>query len=266
MDITKKSNVFSAGSSEVLISILDDMVRTISKSKYVNNFIIIGGFSLLSRLGNSYRRTSDIDINIDTRDSWESFVAEIEPLLTSGSESGITYTVLKRRLKDMENGSDSVTLLANGIAVKIDMNIKKTYGTLEVKSIVSLTSFNTCLLEEVLRDKLQVVFSGKLYRRIKDAVDLIYIANHSDFDYHKLLQSLVDVGFNPEEVDTSYLLDIPKVEHAFRAYKGFPDELTWENFYARTCEFTLALGLLIESKQETKTAWIGRIGAWSVWY
>jgi hypothetical protein len=223
-----------------LIEILDDMASSIISSKYSKHFLIIGGFALLSRYKDAFRRTIDIDIHADKLDIWNEFVKEVEELLTCNSNYKLEYKLVKRTGLRENKKSESLRLEVAGYKVKIDMNIEQGIPTVPITSIITNTKFQTTTIERVLSDKLNVLFSKVLVKRFKDTFDIVYIAMNSDFVMSNLLErvELKNPECNLENIfNTEYLKD---------RYSKFEDissklDLSFQQYYDTLYNFAIPI-------------------------
>ena len=179
----------------------------ISQSHFHNKMILKGGSVLISKLiecgrEDLYRLTSDLDIHCDKKEVWIEFCNDIEDILNK-NDRGYVYRITKRRseIKGL-NDSDSLTfsLEDHGKIVKfqMDMNIKS--NTIITVDYSPLLQMNTYDAYTMLSDKIVVVSSNKIYRRIKDLYDILVLAS--------ILENMIV----PD--------NISNIEHAYNVFSG----------------------------------------------
>lgn len=259
----EKTNIFGSPVDAVTIfDILEDMVRTIASSKYGKKFVIIGGYSLMCRLGESFRRTSDIDLNITEDSAWLEFIHEADTLLSANSKLGLQYKIIKHKGTVLQNGCDSATFSVGLFTVKIDMNIRATLNEITLSSLDHSVEFISCSEFEVFKDKLTVVCSNKVFRRIKDLVDIYALSSRNNYSYSVLRDSLLAIGLNPESLELSALLEVDKLRHAFTVNTSF-SEMDFETVYSVASAFTVGFVSAIKHASHSLTMnWNCAIGGW----
>lgn len=202
----------------------------ISDSRFKNKIFLKGGSVLISKMiengrNDLYRLTGDLDIHCDKKDIWIDFYEHIENIL-NGNNRGYVYKIVKRR--SAEKGldtSDSLTFtLADGdkiIRFKMDMNIKS--NRLITVDYSPLLNMNTYDALTILADKIAVVSSDKIFRRIKDLYDIAALASLYSFRYSDVMEHLNTKHPNIVLKNMLVLSDtetIDKIEHAYNKYEG----------------------------------------------
>lgn len=202
-------------------------VNIISKTKYVRFFALKGGMVLMSKLfeynrTDMFRRTSDIDIHCSSKDIWFRFCNECEAILNI--DEAVQYRLIKRRsaTKGLST-SDSLVFevsLRDGRVIKIgmDMNIKSN-DIVEV-SFDPVLQMHTYSEYTMLVDKIAVVSSGKVYRRIKDLYDICVLASLYQFQLDKIV-NMLRVKHNKEPKDLENMLSSENFGNLAHAYSCF---------------------------------------------
>lgn len=120
----------------------------------------------------------------------------------------------------------------------------------------------TYSLPELLRDKLEAVLSRKVYRRLKDVFDLIYISRNFSFSASSLVEELKSVDIDLGNLEVTYLLDEDNINHAFSRFEGFRDGISWEDFSRESVNFILPLYFGLRGNIEYPMRWDNERGVW----
>lgn len=120
------------------------------------------------------------------------------------------------------NDSDSLTfsLEDHGKIVKfqMDMNIKS--NTIITVDYSPLLQMNTYDAYTMLSDKIVVVSSNKIYRRIKDLYDILVLASIFDFKYSELVKH-INIKHPNVKLENMIVPDnISNIEHAYNVFSG----------------------------------------------
>lgn len=193
------------------------------KSLYKGKIILKGCMALkehLNEKGNdNFRITQDIDFSIDNHNHWEMYVRNCCDKATENSKIGAKYELIKRRGFSKNPNSDSITINAKLpddviFRFKIDMNVKpQDLKTVDAGSCIDLYS-----IYGILKDKINVITTRKVCRRVKDLIDVYQIVTTMDIDYNKMIDSL--------EYDNKVVNYLTKTEsrqeikHAFDKYEN----------------------------------------------
>lgn len=199
----------------------------ISQSHFHNKMILKGGSVLISKLiecgrEDLYRLTSDLDIHCDKKEVWIEFCNNIEDILNK-NDRGYVYRITKRRSEAKGlNESDSLTfsLEDHGKTVKfqMDMNIKS--NTIITVDYSPLLQMNTYDAYTMMSDKIVVVSSNKIYRRIKDLYDIAVLASIYNFKYLELVKH-INVKHPNVKLENMIVPDnISNIEHAYNVFSG----------------------------------------------
>ena len=138
------------------------------------------------------RHTVDIDgnWNSDTPPTAEQMVESLQKAL---NKSGIELKVGLYRMygEGRSAGFELTDTAADEILFTMDIDVNRP----EVSTrIYEVEGFRFCGVSpiQMIADKTAVVSSDKLFRRIKDVVDLYYLSNAFEFDRDDVLQALTD--------------------------------------------------------------------------
>lgn len=233
--------------------VLEDVIQSLSNSEYRDYIVFIGGAALLKRLDSSFRRTTDIDISVEGMDVWDHLVNDLEYILNNNTKLDIVYRIIKRRGNKYHN-TDSLRLTANNeIEFKIDMNVRKTLLKVELSD-----GTITYGLGELLSDKLSVVFSKQVFRRLKDIIDLVEIADNYDFR----MVDFLSLELDKNKLDINYLHDVSEIQHVYKKFKGVKNPLLWEEFYAKALNFIDPIYYSIMEGYPKPLYWDKQKGGW----
>ena len=217
--------------------ILVDTVNIISRTKYVKYFAIKGGLVLVTKMfehnrEDMFRRTTDVDIHCNSKEIWESFCRNCEGILNENRQ-GLVYRLIKRRAdtKGLDT-SDSLqfnvqTTTGESTVIKMDMNIKSN-DSIQVQFDINLNMYTYNELT-MLADKLVVVSSQSVYRRIKDLYDLCVLASMYNFRLSDI-SSILMQKHNRKFTDLTNMLvpqNFGELSHAYDKYKGIVNKQTF---------------------------------------
>ena len=205
----------------------------IAQSRFKNKMILKGGSVLMSKLTECnredlYRLTRDLDIHCDKREVWIDFYTNIEKILNTNT-LGLVYKLIKRR--SAEKGLDTSDSLKFSILdsntgevleFKIDLNIKSNaIITCDYSPVLNMTTYDLLTMSS---DKIVVVSSKQIYRRIKDLYDLAVIASLSDYKLSEVRHHLAVK--HPNAKLENYLIpdNFEQLEHAYNRYDGIANK------------------------------------------
>lgn len=219
-----------------MYNLLVGMAGLISKTKYARFFALKGGLVLMSKLfeynrAEMFRRTSDIDIHCSNKDIWLNFCKECELILNQSSEYRFKLIKQRSATKGLDT-SDSLTFevrLQDGRVAKVgmDMNIKSD-SIIEVSFSQSL-GMVTYSDYTMLADKIVVVSSQSVYRRIKDLYDICVLASIGNFELEKIWGMLYK-KHNKKSTDLTNMLTKTNFEVLYHAYNKFTGILNKPDF------------------------------------
>ena len=233
--------------SESLEIVMEDFLQGIDEL-VKEKFILKGCMALkrhlpINNLSMNMRQTADIDFSAVDKESWEDLVNNCAEIATLNSTLGCHYQLLSRRGFDKNPNSDSLKIKydngqSSGI-FKIDMNVKPGDSAFYVN--MGTTSMKVYSISGILSDKLSVLLSPKLCRRIKDLIDVYYLSNSTIYLLDDLVEGLKDFeseGFilSPGNHDI--------IRHAYDKYKmDNVDKPRFEEVYIRVLSFIIPIYL-----------------------
>ncbi|MGV8146895.1 MAG: hypothetical protein ACLKAK_08335 [Alkaliphilus sp.] len=213
---------------------------------YGNQVVIVGHISMLLAYGESYRHTRDLDLHANNLRLFNVLETELESII-----SGCEVIDIKNHLEK----SKRITVRYNNNVYKIDLVVKDE-SWIEIEPGVWIQ-------DNIARmtDKLSVVFSKKLYRRLKDLLDVLYIARMETVSTYEIEVVAKDRGCDVSAWTFEYLLDTVALRHAFTKFDGQNLYSTFDGLYVEYTEFLLPMLALI--KEGRVGTWDPRNGRWS---
>ena len=199
----------------------------------VNNikdlFVLKGCYALKYHIKdlNKFRNTKDIDFHCFSKNDWITFIESFETIASSNSKLGLKYVLVKRRGFDKNPNSDRLT-----INVEKNIEVIETFTIdMNIGGIVDFDVLDNGLryysLASILADKLHVLQSIKIFRRIKDFIDIYCIATSFDFNGRYLCSTIKDrFRYTGREFVPSNDLfynnkeNIAMMRHAYEKYSG----------------------------------------------
>ncbi|WP_304427942.1 nucleotidyl transferase AbiEii/AbiGii toxin family protein [uncultured Clostridium sp.] len=174
--------------------ILKDFLNAIGED-YYNEFVVKGCMALnnhfnYNNLGDA-RQTRYIDLHYYNREDWENFVKHSSMTSTMNSKLRITYELIWRRgfIKNPNGDSlkfKAVTLSGDIFEFSVDMNFGNVVDLVKLEE--SKLSFYS--IPVILSDKLTVLSTRIVCRRIKDLLDIYLISSNFDLSYIDLCVSI----------------------------------------------------------------------------
>ena len=138
------------------------------------------------------RHTVDIDANWNS-DDWPSGIQMQESIQKALKSSNINLIVsLYRMYGEGRSAGFELSDPSSGEALfTMDIDVNRPIAHTKIYEIEEIRFRGSSLLQ-ILADKLSVVSSDKVFRRIKDVVDLYYISKIHIFNWKEVLQKLKD--------------------------------------------------------------------------
>lgn len=217
----KRLNVFSSKLDD--LGVLRDFLKSILPV-YGEHFILKGYMALSTYLEqDTGRQTTDIDLAFLEESAWKDFTINCTSIATNNSELGIKYELVK--IKDTPNGGRLFIKASKDydiVSFNLDMNYPKD-RRMTLKSFGGL-SINVFPLERIIVDKISVVTTIKVNRRVKDLIDLFLIASNYDFEYSELMDKVHSiVEIESRDLSGTYLFDLANsqiIKHSYDRYEN----------------------------------------------
>ena len=164
------------------------------------------------------RHTADIDANwySDTMPSPEQMVESIETAL---HKAGIDMNVTLYRMygEGRSAGFELVLPSTNEVLFTMDMDVNRPIQQTRLYEIAGLR-FRGISPSQILADKIAAISTNKVFRRIKDVVDLYYLSKVFPFERDDLMQTLHDSGRHLENFD-GFLHRNDDLKHAYEKFR-----------------------------------------------
>ena len=143
---------------------------------------------------NEIRHTADIDANWYS-DSPPSAEKLVESLETALQRNGINLQVdLYRMYGEGRSAGFELTDPNMGeILFTMDMDVNRPVQPTQIYEVAGLR-FRGVSPDQILADKISAISTGKVFRRIKDVVDLYYLSQVFELDLNRLQQTLSNCG------------------------------------------------------------------------
>ncbi len=164
------------------------------------------------------RPTKDIEANwIISKDVTDEQIRDA--LQEALKENGIKLTVgINRKHGPGRSAGFEFCESENGFPVfTMDMDVNRTEaGSREY--VVSGLAFNGVVIEQMIADKIYVVSSGKVFRRIKDVIDLFYLSECYPLDIYKI-QAVLENNGKTLSTFECFLDNKIELQHAYDKFK-----------------------------------------------
>ena len=190
------------------------------------------------------RKTTDIDLDYNgTHDSCKNFIHNTVSSLNKRNKLNLTYKIKNIRGFDKSPNSTSVKLLittkdneVHEISIDINMDFKNPITTKFNVKDVSIKGYS---IVEVVVDKLKVILSEKLPRRIKDLYDLYIITQLYDLESMKITKRFLNKynKHNDNYNIETYVRTMGNSKIAYNKYIGLPTHLSYETINETVIEF-----------------------------
>jgi hypothetical protein len=260
-----------------LFTILADMVWSLQHSEFADSFLLKGAFVLMSAVRQSgindlTRGTEDIDMNFHSLERWELLVSQLCDILNRGTRIRAHYTIKDRRGINLEYLSDSISLdvvvASKHAAVKIDMNVKPLL-TKKANYTLPELSFSGADMYTMLSDKLKVLSSGKMIRRIKDLTDVYIISCLRNFRLTETVSALR--ALNTEISQPIFLLDGNHIEGGRGMRRAYDKQVRMRRLnvefdvvFVRVLNFSIPIYQgLVTGEADKYAVWSTEKGKWT---
>lgn len=204
------------------------MVNRLATRCSRGDLILKGGTALNEKLKRElpgyFRATRDIDFHVGSIETYREVFGDVEEWLNSGTDKYTFVTVKSRTSSNTSAGfvfevSDGV----NKDRVGIDLNVSPINTiTIDTTSTFTIPTYDLYMM---LADKMSVVCSPSIYRRIKDIYDIFVILHLRDLNKAILRSSLDSKRPGIVCMENFMILpdNYPQLSHAYEKYRGFPD-------------------------------------------
>lgn len=178
------------------------------------------------------RHTVDIDANWYS-DEWPSGVQMEESIQKALRNSSIDLNVkLYRMYGEGRSAGFELSDPASGeIIFTMDIDVNRPEVETRIYEVAEIR-FRGSALQPMLADKLSVVSGEKVFRRVKDLIDLYYTAQVYTPDWQEILQAVKDSGRTLGSFD-GFLNKSDELRHAYDKFRfdGDVSKPTFEDVY-----------------------------------
>ena len=191
---------------------LDSIFELLINSDIVNSLVFKGGYILKSKTKES-RATSDIDLSLDSYNSFLNILSTLKLI----SENLISKGYIDKYIiqDNLQLGKSArIRFIHNQATLcHIDISIHDiSYGTTSL--IINDNSISVFSLERMMADKLSVLFSDTRYRRAKDLYDVYQILSTCNLNGDTLRYCIQarNIDFSNSPFTEA---NLKKLEHAY---------------------------------------------------
>lgn len=178
------------------------------------------------------RHTVDIDANwnADTAPSAEQMVESLQEAI---KKSGIDLDVNLYRVhgEGRSAGFELREKYTDEIFFTMDIDVNRPVPWTKIYEVEGIR-FRGATPSQMIADKLYVISTDKVFRRVKDVVDLYYLSKVVDFEKDRIMQALRDSG---RKLDTfhGFLCNTKELRHAYEKFRFFggANKPTFEEIY-----------------------------------
>ena len=164
------------------------------------------------------RHTADIDANwySDTPPSTEQLV---ESLATALQNDGINLHVDLYRMygEGRSAGFELADISTGEILFTMDVDVNRPVQPTQIYEVSGLR-FRGISPDQMLADKISAISTDKVFRRVKDVVDLYYLSQVFEFDRDRLEQTLINSGRVLEDF-YGFLHRREDLKHAYEKFR-----------------------------------------------
>lgn len=204
--------------------LLARLVQSLQTSPYLDNRLLVykGGLFLGEHTGYP-RFTQDVDVTLLDADAYTCVKAVLEAFGDQlVSESVISSFEIKAEAVKGRSGGAKFLASTGRVSFSIDVSLEGDVP-LATTQIDTAIAGPLCLTttEQVLCDKLRVLYSRLRFRRAKDLYDVWLILNHGSYNVHVLREMLITCGVYPLPVAECPFRDdyIRDMQHAYEKFR-----------------------------------------------
>ena len=121
----------------------------------------------------------------------------------------------------------------------------------------------------ILSDKLHVLQSKKICRRIKDLIDVYLICDNFDLSYFNLCSKIEDrLSKSGREIDFQnlFFLDTSNLDLMYRAFMKYDQSsnlnISFEDLYSKVLSFVMPIYFYLSGSVENLIEWDSKEGKW----
>ena len=214
-----------------------EVMKAIYESGIPINFkgsMVLKAFLMEAGYSEDTRHTVDIDgnWNSDTPPTDEQIAQSLQAAL---DKSGINLKVSNyRKHGDGRSAGFNLTdSFTDELLFTMDIDVNRPIPSTKIYEIEGI-SFCGVAPIQIIADKIAVVSSNKVFRRIKDVIDLYYLSGVFKFDYRAVKQTLRNSGRTLGDFD-SFLHGTEDLKHSYEKFRfsGDVNKPPFETVYAK---------------------------------
>lgn len=221
--------------------IMYDVMRAIYESGIPIDFkgsMVLKACLMEAGYPNEIRHTVDIDANwhSDAELTKEAMVNSLQNIM---DKNGIDLKVDMYRMygRGRSAGFEFKDKILDVVLFTMDIDVNRPILETKIYEVAGI-SFCGVVPNQMIADKLYVISTDKIFRRIKDVIDLFYISKVMVFDYSKISEILDKNGRVLGPFD-GFLHKQDDLKHSYDKFKfvGDVDKPTFEEVYSSVIEF-----------------------------
>lgn len=178
------------------------------------------------------RHTVDIDANWHS-DTPPTAQQMVDSLQKAFHKSGIDLDVNLYRMyaEGRSAGFELIDSASGEVLFTMDVDVNRPIPPTKIYEVDDIR-FRGVAPVQMIADKLSVVSSDKVFRRIKDVVDLYYISKVFQFDKAEIIQVLAHSGRSLGTFD-AFLNRTAELEHSYARFRftGDVEKISFEEIY-----------------------------------
>lgn len=164
------------------------------------------------------RHTVDIDANWNSDDSpTTEQIAESLQKAINRSGISLTVNVYRKYGEGRSAGFELIDPESEEILFTMDVDVNRPQVITQIYEISGI-HFRGVAPSQMIADKVSVVSSDKVFRRIKDVVDLYYISQVFEFDRENTLKILEQSGRTLGDFD-GFINKTDELEHSYEKFR-----------------------------------------------
>lgn len=164
------------------------------------------------------RHTVDIDgnWNSDTPPSGDQMVASIRQAL-DGNGIPLTVSIYRMYGEERSAGFELKNSSTDEIIFTMDLDVNRPMIPTRIYELQGIR-FCGSALKQMLADKVSVISTDKIFRRIKDVVDLYYYSQVFTLEREEILQTLNDSGRRMGDFD-GFINRVEELKHSYEKFR-----------------------------------------------
>lgn len=213
---------------KIMSSIYYEDIPLVFKGALITKLILLENINI-----NVYRETQDIDANwVDEKPSMEYLNTCIDMAVKKVNN---TYSsIIIRDYSDKQSAGLKIINENKNEILKIDIKISPIKDT-HIYYLGDLT-FKGVKVNQILCDKISSISSDKIFRRIKDIVDIYALSQCIDTNINEILKIAKETNRNILNFE-AFINRKSDVEYAYNKLRGIENKPEFEELYLQVCKF-----------------------------